>query len=513
MSESAPASHFDCYATEGLAASQIVDVSCMGVPMRLPLSTARLVPLLAAKLDFNPSEKRVDLQVPVTLFSRVVEAVVTGDTSQVSKRDLDYFLVKCDVVEEHPPPSLPWTPITAATPAIVGSSNNGGDLNFESWRRRWASDSEFVTTWTNADYNSQFSDVVTLPPRSPYSLDVTDDSRVEVGRFCDYIDRLEAQFYLPPNDSRDKPLPDDFLETMLFERVSLEIGAQTVTEIPAWALFARLAAMRALRPNEKAIGVFSYRRLSYDDKLALTRRGFTVTLRDLFPDFMTIISPKIGEAGTGLPTLCRVACVHHNVFIYFRRSQPLWPFQLSYIHGHPYFCNQTERDLAVSTLRDFLYETTVFVDSRPLRKIIGMYAFLFILEKDDQLFDSATLCISNQKTLSQTYMQMRYDNWQTAGFNARRQSAPAEMCFALFSQIVTFLVPACRAAKTGCLKSGSTAEQRLRALRHWATASADILMECLQADISNFNVPSSQSPLRWPQPISAACHSSEKETA
>jgi hypothetical protein len=402
MSSEEDSNATDSYAVSGVDRSKLLEVVCMGTPMLVPIETARQIPLLKQRLDSpwfsNEEAPRILLDIPISSFTRVFETMCTGDTTNVLESDLDYFLIDYKKV-------VPTTQ-RSQNPTRYDSSRGSESVFSLILREHSISNFHKFTNYFTRDEIGTSTDF--YPPGTPYvfrSLEGGSNAQrhsYTVSRSMDFVSHFETQFYLKPDETRSEPLSDDFLEKA-FDFAILEINDVIITKIPAWYLFARLEAEGSVRPNEK--DVFRYRELSEKKKLALTRRGFTVTILNLFPDLKTRLSD--------LPSIAPVMYTS-SFHIRIERST----FDLEFIGDlvvHPIQVEPKERDRVTRSLFENVIEITRPTSFERSFETIAAYAFVFTVENDVH-FDSMSFNMNGTNTKTYTYANLRYDNWIVAGF-------------------------------------------------------------------------------------------------
>lgn len=98
---------------------------------------------------------------------------------------------------------------------------------------------------------------------------------------ADNIVALDLDYFLPPNASCTEPLPDNFLETLLLESAHFQIAHIRYATVYAHSLVAMNIADEHYLARQRVLFV-DYPTLSRDQKLAITRRGFSLLLRNVF---------------------------------------------------------------------------------------------------------------------------------------------------------------------------------------------------------------------------------------
>lgn len=279
------------FAVDARPAEELLRVVCMGVGMLVPLQSAlEGLPLLKRRFESGWVKKstvdgvmEMAVDVPVTMFSRIYEAVVTGDTSALKTSDLRRFEIPFEEVDD-----LGDEKFLPAISKIAKKYERNSECKVLSATERRIDQFSWMHSATSHSFGRESLrvfgnlDFVPTSVKSGVSASIRSPTycRYVLTRGCDFVKNICLLFDLPPIDVGvygDVIYRNDVVETYI-DRVRLLVGDTVHQEISGRLIVALMeggADVQSLYRNP-------YKDRPFSEQVALSRRGFRVRL-PLFP--------------------------------------------------------------------------------------------------------------------------------------------------------------------------------------------------------------------------------------
>jgi hypothetical protein len=246
--------------------------------------------------------------------------------------------------------------------------------------------------------------------------------RYVISRHSDFVDSVDISFYMPPDSCRRTPLLENFAETMLCNEIMLLSNAVVIVRLGIRDLIATMLANKRMGKDEKWWLNGDYARLTFKERLEMTRRGFTFTLYDVFngefPKSMLcplvmqslqVVVDRVGIDATSPFSEVRCDMSSHMIPNEMRTKISHSVNEEPLFSHLPIRMRQQHRFLVAHS--DNVDISLLWI-SRPTSAILISFPEF----SDDHPFTTAHLLINGSVVVARTADYMRHRAWQDCGF-------------------------------------------------------------------------------------------------